>query len=37
MARDSGTLSQWQNGNYELVWPQASATKPPLYPKPEWK
>jgi branched-chain amino acid transport system substrate-binding protein len=37
MARDTGTLSQWQNGSYEVVWPQASATKPPLYPKPEWK
>jgi branched-chain amino acid transport system substrate-binding protein len=37
MARDSGTLSQWQNGSYELVWPPVSATKPPLYPKPEWK
>jgi branched-chain amino acid transport system substrate-binding protein len=37
MARDSGTLSQWQNGSYELVWPPANATKPPLFPKPEWK
>jgi branched-chain amino acid transport system substrate-binding protein len=37
MARDTGTLSQWQNGSYEVIWPQASATKPPLYPKPEWK
>jgi branched-chain amino acid transport system substrate-binding protein len=37
LARDTGTLSQWQNGSYELIWPQASATKPPLFPKPEWK
>jgi branched-chain amino acid transport system substrate-binding protein len=37
MARDTGTLSQWQNGSYEVIWPPASATKPPLYPKPEWK
>jgi branched-chain amino acid transport system substrate-binding protein len=37
MARDSGTLSQWQNGSYELVWPPSSATKQPVYPKPEWK
>jgi branched-chain amino acid transport system substrate-binding protein len=37
LARDTGTVSQWQNGNYELIWPTASATKPALYPKPEWK
>ena len=37
LARDSGTVSQWQNGSYELIWPTTSATKPPLYPKPEWK
>ncbi len=37
MARDTGTLSQWQNGSYEVIWPQANATKPPLYPKPAWK
>jgi len=37
MARDAGTLSQWQNGSYELIWPAANATKAPLYPKPEWK
>jgi len=35
--RASGTLSQWQNGSYEVVWPPANATKPPLYPKPQWK
>ena len=35
--RKSGTLSQWQNGSYELVWPADTATKPFLYPKPEWK
>ncbi len=37
LARDTATVSQWQNGNYEVVWPAASATKPLLYPKPEWK
>jgi branched-chain amino acid transport system substrate-binding protein len=37
MARESGSLSQWQNGSYELVWPPAGATKQPLYPKPQWK
>ncbi|MGB7101709.1 MAG: amino acid ABC transporter substrate-binding protein [Xanthobacteraceae bacterium] len=37
LARASGTVSQWQNGSYELVWPPTRATKPPLYPKPEWK
>jgi branched-chain amino acid transport system substrate-binding protein len=36
-ARDSGTLSQWQNGSYELVWPPAMASRPAVYPKPEWK
>ena len=37
MARDTGTLSQWQNGSYEVIWPQQNATKSALYPKPEWK
>jgi branched-chain amino acid transport system substrate-binding protein len=37
MARDTGTLSQWQNGSYEVIWPKENATKSPLYPKPEWK
>lgn len=35
--RASGSVGQWQNGSYEIVWPAANATKPPLYPKPEWK
>ena len=30
-------LGQWQNGNFEIIWPAANATKSPLYPKPEWK
>jgi branched-chain amino acid transport system substrate-binding protein len=34
--RDSGTISQWQNGFYELVWPAKAATEPLLYPKPDW-
>jgi branched-chain amino acid transport system substrate-binding protein len=37
MARDTGTLGQWQSGSYEIIWPQQNATKSPLYPKPEWK
>ena len=37
MARDTGTLGQWQNGSYEVIWPQQNATKSALYPKPEWK
>jgi branched-chain amino acid transport system substrate-binding protein len=37
MARDTGTLGQWQNGSYEMIWPQQNATKSALYPKPEWK
>ena len=37
MARASGTVSQWQNGSYELIWPPENATKSPLYPKPDWK
>ena len=37
MAQDTGTLGQWQNGSYEVIWPQQNATKSALYPKPEWK
>jgi branched-chain amino acid transport system substrate-binding protein len=37
LARSEGTVSQWQNGSYEVVWPSASATTPLLYPKPAWK
>jgi branched-chain amino acid transport system substrate-binding protein len=37
LARSEGTVSQWQNGSYEVVWPPASATTPLLYPKPAWK
>ncbi len=37
IARETATIGQWQNGNFEIVWPAANATKSPLYPKPEWK
>ena len=32
-----GIVSQWQKGEFEVVWPQARATAPVLLPKPEWK
>ena len=31
-----GVVSQWQNGEFEVVWPPDRATSPALYPKPAW-
>ena len=31
-----GAVSQWQNGEFEVVWPPDRATSPALYPKPAW-
>ena len=31
-----GTVSQWQKGEFEVVWPKANATAPLLVPKPAW-
>ena len=30
-----GSVSQWQKGEFEVVWPKASATAP-LVAKPNW-
>jgi len=32
-----GIVSQWQKGEFEVVWPTARATAPALFPKPAWK
>jgi len=32
-----GVVSQWQNGEFEVVWPPQRATSPALFPKPNWK
>jgi branched-chain amino acid transport system substrate-binding protein len=31
-----GTVGQWQKGEFEVVWPKASATAPLVAPKPNW-
>ena len=31
-----GVVSQWQNGEFEVVWPPDRATAPALFPKPSW-
>jgi len=31
-----GSVSQWQSGEFEVVWPRAVATAPLLAPKPAW-
>jgi branched-chain amino acid transport system substrate-binding protein len=31
-----GTVSQWQKGEFEVVWPKAKATAPLVSPKPAW-
>ena len=33
MAQDTGTLGQWQNGSYEVIWPQQNATKSAALPE----
>jgi len=32
-----GVVSQWQNGEFEVVWPPQRATSAALFPKPDWK
>jgi branched-chain amino acid transport system substrate-binding protein len=32
-----GTVSQWQGGDFEVVWPPARATAKIIAPKPAWK
>jgi branched-chain amino acid transport system substrate-binding protein len=32
-----GIVSQWQKGEFEVVWPRERATAQPIFPKPEWK
>jgi branched-chain amino acid transport system substrate-binding protein len=32
-----GVVSQWQGGEFEVVWPPDRATAPALFPKPNWK
>jgi branched-chain amino acid transport system substrate-binding protein len=32
-----GVVSQWQGGEFEVVWPPQLATGQALYPKPDWK
>jgi len=31
-----GVVSQWQSGEFEVVWPPDRATSPALHPKPRW-
>lgn len=32
-----GVVSQWQSGEFEVVWPPDRATSSALHPKPSWK
>ena len=32
-----GVVSQWQSGEFEVVWPPDRATAPALHPKPTWR
>ena len=32
-----GAVSQWQSGEFEVVWPPQNATSPAYFPKPNWK
>ena len=32
-----GVVSQWQGGEFEVVWPPQNATSPAFFPKPSWK
>jgi branched-chain amino acid transport system substrate-binding protein len=32
-----GVVSQWQDGEFEVVWPPKVATAQPKIPKPDWK
>ena len=31
-----GTVSQWQKGEFEVVWPKSNATVPLVPQKPAW-
>jgi branched-chain amino acid transport system substrate-binding protein len=31
-----GSVSQWQKGEFEVVWPKANATAPLIAVKPAW-
>jgi branched-chain amino acid transport system substrate-binding protein len=32
-----GTVSQWQKGDFEVIWPTQRATAAAIMPKPDWK
>ena len=32
-----GIVSQWQKGEFEVVWPSDRATAPENFPNPAWK
>ena len=32
-----GVVSQWQSGEFEVVWPPDRATAPAMHPKPHWR
>ena len=32
-----GVVSQWQSGEFEVVWPPDRATAPAMHPKPNWR
>jgi branched-chain amino acid transport system substrate-binding protein len=32
-----GVVSQWQGGEFEVIWPKERATAQPMYPKAAWK
>ncbi|MBO8140741.1 MAG: amino acid ABC transporter substrate-binding protein [Firmicutes bacterium] len=32
-----GMVGQWQNGEFEVIWPREHATAEPLVPKPAWR
>ncbi|TET89943.1 MAG: branched-chain amino acid ABC transporter substrate-binding protein [Desulfobacteraceae bacterium] len=34
--RTPSMILQWQKGEVEIIWPEATATAKPLYPKPVW-
>ncbi len=34
--RTPSKILQWQKGEVEIIWPEATATAKPLYPKPVW-
>lgn len=34
--RTPSMILQWQKGSLEIVWPEATATAKPLFPKPAW-